>query len=950
MNVKWIRARKRFAALFAAVTLIASLGVVTVQAVHDTGVFQMDGNAQTSVQSTPPAAEDWDLICKAHPSSCTFASGYSVPAGTTTSTVSAHIADGLDATIFTGGGSKDGHDLPDWKWKNGSVPDKDDLRHAFAARYSIAPTAACPVASGLTTCDLLYFGSDRFDNSGDAQQGFWFFQNPVVLVNGKFEDGSGNPATHRDGDLLIVSDFSNGGGVSTINVYKWLSGALSFVAGGPNQKCDVALISPDPFCGIVNPTSPTVAPWTFTDKSGNSSYLNGELFEAGLNLSDPSINLAGECFASFLAETRSSTSTTATLKDFVFGPLASCGASISISPSAVNAVNDTHTFTVHITKTQGGSTVDAAGVVPTVTLTATNNATIADIDTSDCDAGTDVNGDCDVTFTSTTAGVVTGHASATIVIGTSSFDVQTDGVGSNSGDAVKRYVDAKIAVSPLTATNEVNSAHTITATVSQDDGLPSGAPGDGATGFGSAPDGTLVTFSLSNNTAGAAFVGGFNTCTTTSGTCSVSINTSAAGSVDIHATTTFSVGTKSLTRATGTGGNNSANANKVYVDAKISITPPTATNTVGDPHTFTVTVMKDDGLPAGAPGDGVTGFAVATVGNVDVSLDPGATGAVPVVNTGTSTCDDNQPTGDNLDSSGQCTVVFTSASAGTVTGHATVSLIVGGITLSRNTDGVAPNSGDAVKDFVAGSLKWSKVDNANALQGGATFTVCKTQNWTLPDGPLTDITPACSDIVDDTDGVAGPGPDQDPAAGKFELTGLSLGTYTVKEKTAPAGFDVDPDTESASLTPGFTDKTISSAFVNKRPVLKISGFGYTNVATGTPTSGVVSGTTVFSVNLHNYGNGAAVLSDSSLAVNVAGAGSGTVTCGAIPTATPFSLPITGTVAAAGNLGPITLSCTYSNLDDGAVITATLTIKSLTNTVTRSASGSPATISFTVQAD
>ena len=74
-----------------------------------------------------------------------------------------------------------------------------------------------------------------------------------MLVNGKFEDGPGKLATHTNGDLLIVSDFSNGGGVSTINVYKWPNGALAFLAGGDGVKCGAALADKDPFCGIVNP-------------------------------------------------------------------------------------------------------------------------------------------------------------------------------------------------------------------------------------------------------------------------------------------------------------------------------------------------------------------------------------------------------------------------------------------------------------------------------------------------------------------------------------------------------------------------------------------------------------------------------------------------------------------------------------------------------------------------
>jgi hypothetical protein len=53
--------------------------------------------------------------------------------------------------------------------------------------------------------------------------------------------------------------------------------------------------------------------------------------------------------------------------------------------------------------------------------------------------------------------------------------------------------DAQIDLTPLLATNEVNDAHTITATVQQDDGVPAGPPGDAVTGFGPAPDGTVVT-------------------------------------------------------------------------------------------------------------------------------------------------------------------------------------------------------------------------------------------------------------------------------------------------------------------------------------------------------------------------------------------------------------------------------------------------------------------------
>ena len=305
-------------------------GIWQASAVHDTGVFQLDGNAQSSVQSVPPASDDWDKVChEAAPTIC--------PSGvnTTGATAVAFTNDGaVNATIFTTGGSKDPSDISSWQWKNelGGLPAKDNLQNSYAARYSVPPSATCQVTAGATSCELLYFGSDRLDNSGDAQEGFWFFQNKITTdpATGKFN------GVHKVGDLLILSDFSNGGGTSTINIYKWVgsggdtNGTLNFVAGGTSAKCGGS--SPDAFCGIVNPTDGTPVPWAFTDKSGNSTYLNGEFYEGGINLSDPSINLGGECFASVSSETRASTSPTATLKDFVLGNFGACGSSTVTTP------------------------------------------------------------------------------------------------------------------------------------------------------------------------------------------------------------------------------------------------------------------------------------------------------------------------------------------------------------------------------------------------------------------------------------------------------------------------------------------------------------------------------------------------------------------------------------------------------------------------------------------
>jgi hypothetical protein len=331
---------RRWGAVLALVIAVGA-GIVfmrTVLAVHETGVFELDGNALTS------ASDDWQDVFN----------------NTDSALVASFTNDGaLNATIFTGGGSKDPIDIDHWAWKNeaGGLPDKDNLLDGFAARYSLAatlPGGNCPNGTGTgpdnpfdpsVPCVVLFFGSDRFDNSGDAQQGFWFFQNRITLGTNALGGGQVFNGVHANGDLLIISDFSNGGDVSTIRIFTWDTACLA--ANRPDLDCADANLrtlatsdaancatvgAGDAFCGIVNANTITL-PWSFRDKSATptNQALNGEFFEGGVNLSV--LGLADECFSSVAAETRSSTSTTATLKDFILGEFGVCDATISTTPS-----------------------------------------------------------------------------------------------------------------------------------------------------------------------------------------------------------------------------------------------------------------------------------------------------------------------------------------------------------------------------------------------------------------------------------------------------------------------------------------------------------------------------------------------------------------------------------------------------------------------------------------
>jgi hypothetical protein len=350
---RWLNAG--IVAILAAVAVTA-FGAAPASAVHDTGAFELDGNA---VNGAAPG-DDWDNVCHQ-----VIHTDCSTTSDTTGATAVDWVAElNLNSTIFTGGGSKDPQDINQWAWKDGAggLPDKDNLLHSFAARYSTAQG------------QVLFFGSDRYDNSGDAQQGFWFFQNEITLGTNSIGGGTGFNGVHKAGDLLVISDFSNGGTTSTITVYAWdptctkTTGSTAGACGDANLRikgtstsanCASAAAN-DTFCGIVNPTNGTTAPWPYTDKSGNSTYLQGEFYEGGVNLT--TLGLGDRCFSSVAAETRSSTSTTATLKDFTLGGFGKCESrvttqssitgstsigtgSVSVSDSATVAVDGVTTWT-----------------------------------------------------------------------------------------------------------------------------------------------------------------------------------------------------------------------------------------------------------------------------------------------------------------------------------------------------------------------------------------------------------------------------------------------------------------------------------------------------------------------------------------------------------------------------------------------------------------------------
>lgn len=381
-----------FLALF-----IATQGVAL--ALHTSGLFEMDGDAQDLTGAGLP--DDWVNVYN----------------GTDSALASVFIHDGPDpdtpedVTHFTQGTS-DALDIPDWAYHtNDTTPDKDQLLNAFAAAYKHEGDL------------VLFFGADRYTTEGNANVGFWFFRNPVGLNAPSSFSGS-----HTVGDLLIVSEFTQGGNVPTIQVYEWIGigvsgGPLRLVASGADCS---TMQATDVVCATVN-HSPASAPWPYAAKNqAEGTFPTGALFEGAVNVTElmSSIGETPGCYSSFLAESRASDEPNAALKDFALGQLNTCEP-LEVSKTAVTAFTRTHTwdidksvtpdewdlfsgdsgtseYTISLDKTTTDSNFAVSGVITVQNPNAGGTATITGV--TDAIGAIAANVSCPVSFPYSLAG------------------------------------------------------------------------------------------------------------------------------------------------------------------------------------------------------------------------------------------------------------------------------------------------------------------------------------------------------------------------------------------------------------------------------------------------------------------------------------------------------------------------------------------------------------------
>ena len=338
-------------------------------AVHELSM-QLDGN--TTVEGTGPAY-DWESFFTTKTGGDLTAKTSALPAGFLARGSTVDYALPEYSTFATG--SKDTLNIgktaskaAGWQCgKSNNLGAKDDLMNVYTVAYRN------PADQHL----ILYFGAEKASNLGDNNVGIWFLQDGNVGCTA----GNGNTdfsGHHVKGDVLLTAAFTNGGTVATVEARTWKNGADNGGEGllsNPDSGFLCGSSSNDKACAITNLANIN-PPWNHPAKTAaaDGSLLPQEFYEGGVDVTQLQIdagNVDGNgnplvpCITTFLADTRSSQSPTATLFDYAAGSFPVCrpatSLTVSRSPATIHS-GDSVTWTA-VESNTGTSPISNVAVV-----------------------------------------------------------------------------------------------------------------------------------------------------------------------------------------------------------------------------------------------------------------------------------------------------------------------------------------------------------------------------------------------------------------------------------------------------------------------------------------------------------------------------------------------------------------------------------------------------------
>jgi hypothetical protein len=341
------------------------------------GGFAVDGDALANTCPDSPAAPnnvgDWFYNPVGPGGSIFNAAGEPIyPMGPGTMFI--HFIDAFksgDQTVF--GSSNKIFDHPDtYLIQPGNVPPKDDMQHASAFfTYGNPALAGDPRFSFTSDDDELWclFAADRWKTNGESYIDFEFNQNTMELVGTKIvssapeRDGDGDLTGGRTpGDVLITIYFEGGGSQATLILDKWEKEGPGTSYNWIRKNIDTDFPANSVFC--THNIGECPAPWDIYDETDRIYSIN-QYAEGAINLSK--VMGDGKCgtLSSVWARTKSSTSTSAELKDLagppfhvgleLSGPEANCPADkvVPACTSVANILSAYNTWKAGFTATPG---------------------------------------------------------------------------------------------------------------------------------------------------------------------------------------------------------------------------------------------------------------------------------------------------------------------------------------------------------------------------------------------------------------------------------------------------------------------------------------------------------------------------------------------------------------------------------------------------------------------